>query len=396
MHQVVSDRPYEFVPPYTGRIWPFLLQILVPWQLKKRCGIEQVETQGLEKLKELFKQKESVLLAPNHCRPSDPLVVNELCRQAGKAPFTMASWHVFLQGPLQRFIARRAGAFSVYREGLDRQALQAAADILTMAKRPLVVFPEGVISRTNDRILSLMDGTSFIARSAAKKRSENNPNARVMIVPVAIRYHFHGDLQEALHGTLDRIEQKLSWRPRRDEDLTARLYRVGESLLWLKEIEYFGEPKSGDVFERAQNLIDHILVPIEEEWLDGRSDDYTVARVKQLRIAIVRDLVAGDLEEHERNRRWNQLADMYLAQQLSHYAPHYVKSNPTNERLLETVEKFEEDLTDYTKIHQPMSATVKVGDPIEVMGKRPRGVTEDPVMSELNHQLHQLLGIANS
>ena len=137
MHQVVSDRPYEFVPPYTGRIWPFLLHILVPWQLKKRCGIEQVETQGLEKLKELFKQKESVLLAPNHCRPSDPLVVNELCRQAGKAPFTMASWHVFLQGHLQRFVARRAGAFSVYREGLDRQALQAAADILTMAKRPL-------------------------------------------------------------------------------------------------------------------------------------------------------------------------------------------------------------------------------------------------------------------
>lgn len=396
MHQVVSDQPYEFVPPYTGRIWPFLLQLLVPWQLKARCGIERVEIQGLEKLQALFKQKESVLLAPNHCRPSDPLVINELCRQAGRAPFTMASWHVFLESRLQRFIVRRAGAFSVYREGLDRQALQAAAEILTAANRPLVVFPEGVISRTNDRLLSLMDGTSFIARSAAKKRAEKKSNGRVMIVPVAIRYHFHGDLQEALHGTLDRIEQKLSWRPRREDDLTARLYRVGESLLWLKEIEYFGEPKSGDVFDRVQKLIDHILVPLEAEWLDGRSDDNTVARVKQLRIAIVRDLVAGELEEEERNRRWNQLADMYLAQQLSHYAPHYVKSNPTNERLLETVEKFEEDLTDFTEIHQPMSATVTVGDPIEVVGKRPRGVTEDPVMSELNRQLHQLLGIPSA
>ena len=56
----------------------------------------------------------------------------------------MASWHVFLQSRLQSFIARRAGAFSVYREGLDRQALQAGVDILATTNRPLVVFPEGV------------------------------------------------------------------------------------------------------------------------------------------------------------------------------------------------------------------------------------------------------------
>ena len=139
---------------------------------------------------------------------------------------------------------RRMGAFSVYREGMDRQALQAGVDILAEAKRPLVIFPEGVITRTNDRLLALMDGVSFIARSSAKKRAAQTPPGQVVVHPVGIRYHFHGNIDEAIHQTLDDIEKALSWRPRRDPDRTQRIYRVGEALLWLKEIEYIGEPQN--------------------------------------------------------------------------------------------------------------------------------------------------------
>ena len=109
----------------------------------------------------------------------------------------MASWHLFLESPLQRFVLRRIGGFSIYREGLDRQALGAAIDILTDAKRPLVIFPEGVITRTNDRLCSLMDGVSFVARSAAKKRASQSPPGKVVTHPIAIRYHFDGDIDAA-------------------------------------------------------------------------------------------------------------------------------------------------------------------------------------------------------
>jgi hypothetical protein len=216
----------------------------------------------------------------------------------------------------------------------------------------------------------------------------------VVIHPIAIRYHFDGDIDVALHETLDSIEQRLSWRPKRDPDRVARIYRVGEALLWLKEIEYFGQPQQGSIPTRLERLIDQILVPLESEWLEGRRETNTVARVKQLRTAILRDMISGEISDDERNRRWNQLADMYLAQQLSHYAPEYVRSNPTNERLLETVEKFEEDLTDASRIHRPMSVAVTVGTAIEVSPKRARGADEDPVMSALDHQLREMLGIA--
>ena len=216
MHSVVTDQPYEFVPPLQGRFWPRLLQRLVPWRLNQSFGVERVECEHLDRLRESEAAGHSILIAPNHCRPSDPLISVECCRRAGLLPYTMASWHLFREGWLQRFILRSIGGFSVYREGLDRQALHMAIEILEKGSRPLVIFPERVITRTNDRLLALMDGVSFIARSAAKKRALESPPGKVVIHPVAIRYRFEGDLDAAVNETLDAIEQRLSWRPRRE------------------------------------------------------------------------------------------------------------------------------------------------------------------------------------
>lgn len=393
MQTVVIDETYEFVPPYRGTGWARGLQMIMPWWLRRSYGIESLQCEGLEHLKTSMNAGHGILLAANHCRPADPSVINEMCHRVGLVPNMMASWHLFKQNWLQKFILRRVGAFSVYREGLDRQALQAGVDILAEARRPLVIFPEGVITRTNDRLLPLMDGVSFIARSAAKKRAALNPPGQVVVHPIGIRYQFHGNIDEAVHQTLDEIERGLSWRPKRDADCVRRIYRVGEALLWLKEIEYLGRPQTGPIPDRLERLINGILVPLEDEWLGGQKEGTFVNRVKQLRIAILRDMVSGDLPEDEKKRRWDQLADMYIAQQLGHYPPEYVKSSRSKERLLETVEKFEEDLTDTSQIHRPMSATVRIGPAIPVAAKRDRKAAEDPVMAAIEQQLHQLLDL---
>ena len=100
---------------------------------------------------------------------SDPLVLQALSHRLRQPFFVMASSHLFRGSRLLAFILRRLGAFSVYREGIDRQAVQKAIDILVDAKRPLVIFPEGALSQANERLNALMDGVSFIARTAAKK-----------------------------------------------------------------------------------------------------------------------------------------------------------------------------------------------------------------------------------
>lgn len=396
MQNIIIDQPYEFVPPCRGVFWPNVLKPLLPAYLSRAHGVESVELIGVDRLRKSVEAGHGIMITPNHCRPPDPMAVAHLGYAVGHPVHIMASWHLFKQSAIQSWLLRRAGAFSVYREGMDREALKFAVQVLVEAKRPLVLFPEGVVSRTNDHVNSLMDGTVFIARNAAKQRAAEGGTGKVVIHPVAIRYFFEGDLEATLTRALEKIEHRLSWRPQSQLGLTDRIVKVGEALLTLKEIEYFGMPKPGDLPQRLTALIDHLLVPLEVEWLKGKREGNVVARVKNLRTALLPEMVTGDLDEAERARRWRQLADIYLAQQLFFYPPGYFTPQPTPERLLETVERFEEDLTDQAPLNRPIRAVIEVGEAIEVSPIRERGVETDPVMVKIRTELETMLaGLAS-
>jgi hypothetical protein len=144
---------------------------------------------------------------------------------------------------------------------------------------------------------------------------------------------------------------------------------------------------------RLANLIDAILVPLEQQWLQKKQEGSVPARVKRLRSAILPDMADDKIDETERQRRWKQLADLYLSQQLFNYPPDYVRSNPTPERLLETVERFEEDLTDRITVHRPLHATVTVGEAIEASPSREGRGADDPLMAQIESQLRAMLAL---
>ena len=391
MQHIVIDQPYRFIPPCRGNFWPCLLKPFLPGYLRRTQGVAAVELRGTERLRQSLAAGHGVMLTPNHCRPADPMVVMQLGYAVGRPVHTMASWHLFKQSALQAWVLRRMGVFSVYREGLDREALKCAAQILVASKRPLVLFPEGVLSRTNDQVHHLMEGTVFIARTAAKQRAASGVPGKIVIHPVAIRYHFEGHLEETLARALAQIERRLAWQPQAHLDLPERIIKVGYALLTLKEIEYLGAPQTGSLALRLTTLIDHLLDPIEVEWLKGKRNDPVVTRVKNLRFAILPDMISGVLDASERARRWRQLADIYLAQQLFFYPPGYFSPAPTPERLLETVERFEENLTDKDPVHGPLRAVLEVGEAIEVSPTRDRGAETDPVMTRIRTQLEKML-----
>jgi 1-acyl-sn-glycerol-3-phosphate acyltransferase len=391
MQNIVIDKPYHFVPPHHSAVWPNLMRLYARTYLKKEYGIEGFKFLGLERLKSSHAAGHGIMLAPNHCRPCDPMVLGLMTSAISLPLYTMASWHLFMQGRFLAWLLPRLGVFSVYREGLDREALKCAVQILVDARRPLVIFPEGAISRTNDRLNHLMEGTSFIARNAAKRRSDSSPPGKVVIHPVAIRYFFLGDVTRTLTPVLEDIEKQLSWQPQEDKSLLERIVKVGDALLTLKELEYAEKPRAGLLKERLAALIDELLVPLEEHWLSGKRQAGVTARVKALRTAILPDMVNGDITDEDRAARWKQLADIYLAQQLSLYPPDYLDSPPTPEQLLETVERFEEDLSDTARIHRPMHVRVEVGEAIEVSPARERGAEIDPVMARLRTDIETML-----
>jgi len=393
MHNIVFDKPYVAVPPYRGRIWPKLFGLYAPRFLRKNYGITRIDCVNANLLKDSVAAGHGILLAPNHCRDEDPMVVGALARQVHTPFFIIASAHLFMQNRVRTFMLRRAGAFSIYREGIDRTAINTAIDILEKAERPLILFPEGFISRTNDRINVLLDGTALITRSAARKRAKAQPPGKVVVHPVAVRYHFDGNIETAAAKVLDEIEMRLSWQPQRHLSLLDRIVKTGSALLTLKELEYIGKPTDGDIATRLANLIDAILNPMEVQWLKERQNASVFERVKRLRTAILPDMTKDEIDEADRKRRWKQLDDLYLVQQLCNYPPDYVRSNPTPERILETVERFEEALTDKVRVHGPVRATVTVGPAIEVPANREGRGETDPVMEQIEQQLKSMLGL---
>ena len=390
MQNIIIAKPYEFVPPAHRTFWPAVFRPLLRPYLARVWGVTRFDIVGIEPLRAALRERASVVLVPNHCRPCDPMVVTVLAGEVLTPIYMMASWHLFMGSRFQAWLLRRIGAFSVYRESLDRAAIKAAIELLAEARRPLVVFPEGIVTRANDRLVALNEGPGFIARSATKQRAKTEPKARSLLVPVALRYRFLGRLEESAAPVLDRIETHLTWTPRPERPLIERLRHVGNAILGLKDLELVGGFRDGAIHERLARLTDDILGPLEVEWAVKKRESDVPSRVRNLRAAILPDLVEGGLTDGERDRRWRQLALLYLAQQLSLYPSGYLEGSPSTERVLETVERLEEDLTDVATVHRPLAVTIRVGEPLEVgAGDQ----SPAALMKEVRTRLEALLGI---
>ncbi len=392
MQQILIEKPYKFIPPHRGRWWPTVIRDLNLqgiW-LRRKEGLVGHELRGTERLKESLRAGHGILLTPNHCRIGDPLVMGWLARDARCLVYAMASWHLFEQSRFMAWAIHKMGAFSVYREGVDRQAINVAIEVLESAQRPLIIFPEGAVSRTNDRLHALLDGVAFIARTAAKRRAKRVAGGKVVIHPVAIKYLFGGDFDATADPILTEIEQRLSWQPQTNLPTDQRVARVGWALLSLKELEYFGRTYEGPLKERMQRLIDRLLSPHEQEWFGEVSRAAVIPRIKALRMKIMPDMVHGRIDATERARRWRQLADLYLAQQISNYPPDYLV-HLSVDRLLETIERFEEDLTDKVRVHGHLKVVIEVGEAIEVQPQRDRRAEIDPLMLEIETELQTML-----
>lgn len=393
MQDIIIEKPYRFIPPHRGRWFPSMMLKtgIIPWYLRKYEGVVSCRLEGVDYFRESQRRGYGVLLAPNHCRYADPVVLSYLACEADVLMYAMASWHLFHQNRFTAWAIRTMGAFSVYREGMDRQALDMAVDVLSTNERPLVVFPEGAVFRTNDLLQPLLDGVGFMARSAAKRRVKEENDKPVVIHPVAIKYVFQGDLDKAVSKTLDNLERRLTWTSLNREPILKRIHRVTMAMLSLKEIEYLGEPQSGTIVERQQRLVDHLLDPLELEWLGKSADGPIIPRIKALRMKIVPELTTGELPNAERDRRWLHLEKIYLSQQVASYPPDYLTPPTTDTRILETVERLEEDLTDRANVHGPLEVVLRVGQAIEVPADRPPRGEEDPIMRSLRDELQRML-----
>ncbi len=393
MQNVLIEKPYQFIPAI-DRYWPQRLVVELGYHkkvLRKRDGVIDHECRHVDRLRASLAAGHGILLTPNHPRTADPIAMYHVAKEANCSLYTMASWHLFNHGWFTRFMVRIMGGFSVNREGLDRQAVDYAIKVLVEAKRPLLIFPEGATSRINDQLMGLMEGPAFIARNAAKRRAKRD-GGKVVVHPIGIKYLFLGDIEQACDPVLTEIERRLTWRVMPDQPLIDRIVKIGDALLTLKEIEFHVNKDPGmSLRQRQSRLVNHLLHPLEQEWLGGPATGGIATRIKNVRMKIFPEMSRAEVDEMERKRRWQQLEETYLAQQIDCYPEQYITSWPSVDRILETVEKFEEDLSDECRVHGNQKVILEVGEAIEVSTERDRSAKTDPLMIEIQNSLEAIM-----
>ncbi len=390
---VVFDRPYEFVPPHRGNGWPSAIQRLrlVDRYLRKKEGVVDHECRGLDHFRESLDRGDGILLAPNHCRYADPLVLGWPAREAKTHLYAMASWHLFNKSRFDSFAIQKMGAFSINRETADRQSLETAIQILADAERPLILFPEGTTNRTNDVLKPLLDGVSFVARSAARRRQKTR-GGRVLMIPVAIKYLCVSDMNAWADQQLDRIEQRLGWLKPLDQGVWERTVRLAEALLSLKEIQYFRSVKCGDLPKRRDQLIEFLLSQVEQRLSMTAKSLEVRARVRAIRTEVASRYFSTAVNAEEQAELRCDVAAAELAQDLLSYPDCYLHPDQvTDTRIVETIQRMQETFFGEADSTIPLKAVIQFDEPIVVPPeKAPRGQT-DPLLKQLGDRLMSML-----
>jgi 1-acyl-sn-glycerol-3-phosphate acyltransferase len=382
-----------FWPPKPSAASRVLLEPLRKFYLHRYYRISEVTLESEWPMQ--VGDGDGLLIAPNHSHDSDPHVMMEIGHRLGRQLYFMAAWQVFrMHGGIDGWVMQRFGAFSVDREGCDRRAMKQAIELLTTG-RSLVVFPEGEIYHTNERLTPLREGVAFMAVSAQRDFDKANANRRVWVLPTAISYRYETDITPQLDATLAMLEERVLLRPKPGATLAERIIAFGEVMLTIKEKEQLGQPMDGDLPRRLKRLIDHMLARHEtQELKSAHADDDVSVRVKSLRRHYLEKMCDEKLDNAARTRAHDALADMHLVLQLYSYPGDYVSQKPSIERMAETIEKFEEDLLGVmAKPKGARRASVRFGEPIEVKAfssSRPR-VAATELTARLEEAIRELM-----
>jgi 1-acyl-sn-glycerol-3-phosphate acyltransferase len=362
----------------------------MPQHLRNAHGLHRFHFEGLEHLRGSIQARAGIMLTPNHCRWADPFVLGVMANRIGQFLYYMASYHLFKQGAVRGWLLRRLGGFSIWREGTDREAIRTAVQILADAERPLVLFPEGTWLRQNDRVLELQEGVSLILRQAIKQGERP-----LMVHPVGVKYWMLEDPGRAAGRRLSALERSLGWSPQAHLPPIARIEQIGMALLSLRETELLGSPQHGHLDERAERLVVSQVERLEKQHFCKAHDGWSLERVRRLRQHLMRKLLEEQTNEAASQAIRRDLDILLLCENLTGHALAYLHESPTHERLVETVQRFEETITDLPEVPiVPMGVTVRVGPAIDARqlfggGRGERG--KDPLMSLLRPRMQGLI-----
>ncbi len=376
MNRQPYGSPPRWWPPKLSPTWVKLSRRWRHRQLRDKQQIAEIISEGLEHVTDAVAAGHGVLIAPNHSAHYDSAALYAAVDKVDLPLYFMTAWQVFgMSSTLERWVMQRWGCFSIDRESTDKTAFKQAVTILKEAPHPLVIFPEGDIYHTTDRVTAFREGAAAIALSAAKGERP------IVIVPCGIRFTYIDDPTAALHELLSNLEERLYLRPLRDAPLWERIHRFAEAALALKELDYLGCTSAGRLRDRVTALTEAVLAQLEQRHGLHGNGRTPPERAKEVRRKVIASLERTALDNGGADR-YGQLQqdmeDVFFVMQCFSYPGDYLHESPSIERLAETADKFEEDVfgVEAPTVRGRRRVRLSFGQPIEVVrSKQGRGQT---------------------
>jgi len=278
--QVLSENVQTSKAFYPARPMPWgirafhkLFAGLICWPLGFKTDI-----QNLDRLKELQKKPNGLVMALNHSSLADSATLQRLSGQAGITPVTMASLSMFdgqlFHLPLKVVwpVASRLGLFSINEANPTVERSKAFAQkTLEQAKFPLAIFPEGRVNWNSNQIATCRAGTMDFALKAASAK-----NRAVNVVPIGISYSYAPKAKKQAEKTLLQLERfahaqqgknfpELKTLPD-DASLQQRIERLTDWVLAKEEAELGNVTSTRNVTERIKNIRHQKLAKLLEKY----------------------------------------------------------------------------------------------------------------------------------
>lgn len=423
----MNRQPYTVPPkwwePKLSLTWVRASRAWRWWRLRRGQRIREIRAAGWEHVQGPLAQGHGVLITPNHSAHYDSAALYVAADQVDLPLYFMTAWQVFgMSNRFDQWAMQHLGCFSIDREGVDRQAFKQAVRILQHEPYPLVIFPEGDIYHTSDRVTPFREGAAAIALMAARRSQRP-----VSVVPCGIRFHYLEDPTPRLVELTDELERRVLLRPAPEQPLPQRVHRIAEAVLALKELDYLGHTRSGRLRDRIPYLTQAVLRDIEQRhnipWNGDESPARVPERIKVLRQRIIEEMqrrAAEEVDANVRSRRkllkkdkphltrlsrdgvkqlgWQErlhldMEDVFIVMQLYSYPGDYLVGPPTVERLAETLDKFEEDILqlDLPRVRGARRVSILFGKPIAVRTDRGQRAGADELTQTMQDAVQALI-----
>ena len=363
-----ADIPYRFVPPCPNPLLISLAQFVIgKFALPgKNHLVKEIEIRGSRALLEARQKNCRFVILPNHSTHSDPQVMGEVCRRLSIRPSFMAAYDVFARSRLQSWLMQRTGAFSVDRDGSDRKSMKCATEVVIDGKYPLILFPEGNVYLCNDQVTPFAEGASYIALRAQKTLGADIP---VFAVPVSMKYTFLEDIRQRLRESLDEIAGQFDTKLDPEADFAEELKRISTTALrhFLTQRGYLPPDGTATVDEQVAEAAEQLIVALEAKInLQPGRDSGLTGRIRRIRAA-VHAVRTDDSREVDHRAAVHWADEAILALRILGYQGGYMASQPTLDRVAETVARLREDV--HSRLFPPdgkRRCIVEIGTPLDL------------------------------